>query len=120
MKMLSGKNLLKRVAEVYNLQKLAPEIYKIQVRKNTLLTSVAVFDLRGQVLSILQNNQLTQPHNFAPDYDIFTGKPTPPIKHYGEVHICDSFEPACAKYCGDDPCNMPLPMILFFYYDKTY
>jgi len=81
MKMLSRKNLLKRVAEVYNLITLAPTIYKIEVRENTLLTSVAVFDLRAQVLSILHNNQLMKPHNFAPDYDIFTGKPTAPITH---------------------------------------
>ena len=116
MTMLSRKNLLKRVVEVYNLTTLGPEVYKMQVHENTLLTSVAVFDLRAQVLSILHNNQLMQPKHFAPDYDIFTGKPTSPITHYGEVHTCNSFEPARAKYCGNDPCNMPFPMILF--YDK--
>ena len=103
---------------MYNLKTLTPKIYKNQVCENTLLTSVAVFDLRAQVLSILHNNQLMQPYNIVPDYDIYTGKPTSPIIHYGEVHTGDSFELACAKYCGNDPCNMPFPMILF--YDKTY
>ena len=78
MKIVSRKNLLKRVAEVYNLTTLAPKIYKIKVQNNTLLTSVAVFNLRAQVLSILHNNELMQPHNFAPGYDIYTGKPTSP------------------------------------------
>ena len=89
MKMLRRKNLLKRVAEVYNLTTLVPKIYKIKVQNNTLLTSVAVFNLRAQVLSILQNNELMQPHNFAPGYDIYTGKPTSPVTHYGEVHTGD-------------------------------
>ena len=55
---------------------------------------------------------------FAPDYDAFTGKPTTPITHFGEVHTGESFEPARAKYCADDPTNMPCPLILF--YDKTF
>ena len=37
----------------------------------------------------------------------------------GEVHTGgSSFEPAHAKYCGNDPCNMPFPMILLC--DKIY
>ena len=71
-----------------------------------------MFNLRAQVLSILHNNELMQPHNFAPGYDIYTGKPTSPVTHYGEVHTGDLFEPARAKYCGNDPCNMPFPMHL--------
>ena len=59
-----------------------------------------------------------QQENFAPDYDVFTGKPTTPITHFGEVHSGEMFEPARAKYCGDDPTNMLCPLILF--YDKTY
>jgi len=61
MKMLTRKKQLKRVAEVYNLTTLKPKIYKIQVCENPLLTSVAVFDLRAQVLSILHNKELMQP-----------------------------------------------------------
>jgi len=113
-----NKKKMKKGAEVYNLTTLAPEIYKIEVRENTLLDSVAVFGLRAQFLSILHNNQLMQPKHFAPDYDIFAGKLTSPITHYREVNTGDSFETDCAKYCGHDPYNMPFPMILF--YDKTY
>ena len=54
----------------------------------------------------------------APNYDIFTGKPTSAVTHYGEVHTGDSFEPARAKYCGNDPSNIPFPIILF--YDKMH
>ena len=75
------------------------------------MTSVAVFDLHAQILSIVHNAKLMQQENFAPDYDVFTGKPT--TLHTGEL-----FEPARAKYCGDDPTNMPCPLILF--YDKTF
>ena len=110
--------LLQRLSGVYNLQHLKPTIYKVLIQEKTVLTSVAVFDLHAQILSIVHNAKLMQQENFAPDYDVFTGKPTTPITHFGEVHTGELFEPARAKYCGDDPTNMPCPLILF--YDKTF
>jgi len=113
---LKRDQLLKRVAEVYNLKCLKPKIYKIPIQEQTLVTSVGVFDLCAQILSIVHNAKLIQEQHFALNYDIFSGKLRTPITHYGEVHNGDLFEPARAKYCGDDPYNIPCPLVLF--YDK--
>ena len=81
---------------------------------------LAVSNQKGwnAALSLNFNAKLMQQENFAPDYNVFTGKPTTPITHFGEVHTGELFEPAQAKYCGDNPTNMPCPLILF--YDKTF
>ena len=106
--------LLQRLSDVYNLQHLKPTIYKVLIQEKNVLTPVAVFDLHAQILSIVHNTKLMQQQN----YNVFTGKPTTPITHFGEVHTGEVFEPARAKYCGDDPTNIPYPLILF--YDKTF
>jgi hypothetical protein len=74
----------------------------------------AVFDLEAQILSLLLDDSLMQPENFADQYDIFTGKATGPNLHYGEIHTGDSWEPARKHFCGDDyPNNMPIGLIVF-------
>jgi len=74
----------------------------------------AVFDLEAQILSLLLDDSLMQPENFADQYDIFTGKATGPNLHYGEIHTGDSWEPARKHFCGDDyPNNMPVGLIVF-------
>ena len=92
--------LLQRLSDAYNLQHLKPTIYKVFIQEKTVLTSVAVFDLHAQILSIVHNAKLMQQENFAPDYDVFTGKPTNPITHFGEVHTGELFEPARVKVRG--------------------
>ena len=73
-----------------------------------------VFDLEAQILSLLLDDSLMQPDNFADDYDIFTGKATGPNLHYGEIHTGDAWEPARKHFCGDDyPNNMPIALVVF-------
>ena len=52
--------LLQRLSDVYNLQHLKPTIYKVLIQEKNVLTSVAVFDLHAQVLSIVHNANLMQ------------------------------------------------------------
>ena len=74
----------------------------------------AVFDLEAQILSLLLDDSLMQPENYADQYDIFTGKDTGPNLHYGEIHTGDDWEPARKHFCGDDhPNNMPIALIVF-------
>jgi len=103
---------------VYNLKSLNPKICKIHIWGKILLISVAIFDMKAQVLSILYTTRLMQPKHFSPNYAIFSRKPTSPVTQYGEVHSGNSFKPARTKYCGDDPYNVPFPMILM--YDKIH
>ena len=74
----------------------------------------AVFDLEAQILSLLLDDSLMHPENFADQYDIFTGKATGPNLHYGEIHTGDSWEPARKHFCGDNyPNNMPIALLVF-------
>lgn len=70
------------------------------------------------ILSLLQDESLMTPENLAEGYDIFTGKPTETVTHYGEVHTGDAWEPARKHYCGDVEGNMPIGLIIFG--DKTH
>ena len=51
--------------------------------------------------------------NLAPDYNVFSGKPTKPVTHYGEIHTGKAWEPARNHYCGNNPNNMPIALIIF-------
>jgi len=85
---------------------------------NTSHASVAVFNVKARLLSILHDENLMQPQNFAKDYDIFTGKSTVEITHYDEVHTGYLFEMARSHWCKNDPDAFPVPLIAF--YDKTH
>ena len=79
------------LSDVYNLQHLKLTIYKVLIQEKNVLTSVAVFDLHAQILSIVHNAKLMQQENVAPNYNVFTGKPTTPIwrsAHWGNVQTC--------------------------------
>ena len=73
-----------------------------------------VFDLEAQIMSLLLDDSLMHPDNFAEGYDIFTGKPTGPCLHYGEIHTGDAWEPARKYFCGDNyPDNFPVALVVF-------
>ena len=76
-------------------------------------TTVPVFDLEAQILSLLMDEELMKPENLAPGYDIFTGKVTENPTEYSEVHTGRAWEPARKHYCGDVSSNMPIALIVF-------
>jgi hypothetical protein len=55
--------------------------------------------------------------NFAPNYDIFSGKAKERKQTLGEIHTRSLWEPTRQRYCGDDPTVFPLALVYF--YDKT-
>ncbi len=75
--------------------------------------SVTVFSLEAMILSLLLDNSIMHPDNIAEGYDLLTGKSTGPTNHYGEIHTGDAWDPAVHHYCGDDPCNMPIALVIF-------
>jgi hypothetical protein len=79
---------------------------------------VQIFNVKSLLLSFLNDPLRTRKENFAPDYDIFTGRAMSPITHIDKVHLGSLWEPARHQYCGDDPNAFPLALIGF--YNKTY
>jgi hypothetical protein len=75
--------------------------------------SVAVFSLEAMILSLLLDESIMHPDNIAEGYDLLTGKSTGPNDHYGEIYTGDAWEPAVHHYCGDDPLNMPIALVIF-------
>jgi hypothetical protein len=49
--------------------------------------------------------------NFAPKYDIFTGKTKLPTSTLDEIHTGSLWEPARQRYCSDDPDAFPLAFV---------
>ncbi len=75
--------------------------------------NVAVFNLDAMILSLVLDENLMHPNNIAEGYDIFTGKGSQPDDINGEIHTGDAWEPARQHFCGDDPRNMPLALVIF-------
>ncbi len=115
-KLYTREQLVRILSDAFNMRGMKPKIVKVPVSNGC--ASVAVFDVKNVLLSLLHDTKLMKPENFAPGYDIFTGKATVESTQYGEVHTGWVFEQARAKYCGDDPDVFPLPLVSF--YDKTY
>ena len=82
------------------------------------VASVAVYDLKAMIMSLLTDKRLMNPENIAPGYDLFTGKLVGDVHHLGEIHTGDAWEPARQRFCGDDPHNMPLALVVFA--DKSH
>ena len=85
-------------------------------------TTVPVFDLEAQILSLLMDDELMKPENLAPGYDVCTGKVTEEPTEYSEVHTGLAWEPARKHYCGEVSSNMPIALIVFgdsTHYGKT-
>jgi len=81
------------------------------------VASVAVYDLEAMIMSLLTDKRLNS-ENIAPGNDLFTGKSVGDVHHLGEIHTGDAWEPALQRFCGDDPHNMPLALVVFA--DKSH
>jgi hypothetical protein len=103
------------------LKKMESNLHVSQLKPKDILVNlngggkanVAVFNLKAMILSLLLDDNLMRPKNIAEGFDIFTGKGSLPDDVYGEIHTGDAWEPAREHFCGDDPCNMPVALIIF-------
>ena len=75
--------------------------------------SVAVFDLKTMIMSLLTDKRLMWTENFAEGLNVITGKPEGVINDLGEIHTGDAWEPGRHRFCGKVPHNMPLALIVF-------
>ena len=114
----SGDNLQKRAGFIDSLEKrfasvpMKPKDIDVDLSNGDQAT-VSVYDIEAMILSLLHDPELMKEENLVQDYDIFTGKPTKEVTHYGEIHTGDAWEPAREYYCGNQLGNMPIALIIF-------
>ncbi len=82
------------------------------------VASVAVFDLEAMIVSLLPDERLMSMENFAEGLNVLTGKPEGVNNDLGEIHTGDAWKPACRRFCGDVPHNMPTALVVFA--DKSH
>jgi hypothetical protein len=82
------------------------------------VASVAVFDLKAMIMSLLTDERLMTEENSADGLNIFTGKLEGVINDFGEIHTGDAWEPAHQRFCDNVPHNMPLALVVFA--DKSH
>jgi hypothetical protein len=73
----------------------------------------SIFNLEAMILSLVLDENLMHSNNIAEGYCIFTGKGSQPDDIYGKIHTGDAWEPARQHFCGDDPSNMSLALVIF-------
>ena len=117
MHILSREQLVKQLSKTYQLQFLRPTIHVVTLSDKTK-ASVPVYNVKALLLAFLNDPQRMTQENFAPDYDIFSGKPTRRSDDLNEIHTGSAWEPARSFYIGDDPNAFPLALVGF--YDKTH
>ena len=100
---LKRKKLVSFVEDAFQLYDLRHKVVHVPISGARRQAAIAVYNLESIVRHILHNKDIMKKENFAEGYDIFTGKPTSPSTHYGEMHTGLAFEQARQKYCGDDP-----------------
>ena len=115
-KLMSRSSLVKALADGYNLNHLKPKICSVKLCSGNM-AHVAVFNLRAQIMSILQDRKLMKWENFANGYNPFTGEATGPLTDYGEIHTGRAFAKARSKY-KTGPNDFLFPLWIF--YDKTH
>jgi len=117
-KLYHRNELTKTLSELYNLGVLEPQLHQVTLFDASTVT-VPVFDVKAVILSILHDPKLMRQQNFAPGYDIFTGKSTESSNLYlNEIHTGSLWNTARDFHCGTNTDHFPLALVCF--YDKTH
>ena len=74
---------------------------------------VSVFDVEAMIQLLLMDTSLMNPKNIDHGYDIFSGKSIGPNNCYGKIHMGNAWEPACHHFCGNEPHNTPIALVVF-------
>ena len=118
--LLSRKNFLKRVEQVFQTQDMKPQHQNVRLSDNSIAT-VSTFDIEHMILSLLNDESLMSSENIAEGYDLHTGlvdDQSDSNQCYGEIHTGDAWKPALRHYCGQKGSHMPLSLVVFG--DKTH
>jgi hypothetical protein len=116
LKILSRKQLVQLLTKYYQLNFLKPTLHSVALTDGSNAT-VPIFDVKALLIEFLNVPLRMCQENFAPNYDIFTGKAKLPTLTLDEIHTGSLWEQARQKYCGDDPDAFPLALVCF--YNKT-
>ena len=117
MHMLSRHTLVKKLTDEHKLHFLRPNMHLISLSNGSKAT-VPVYNVKQLLLSFLDDPNRMKPENFAPGYDIFSGRPTTPVTHLHEIHTGSTWKNARDFYIGEDPDAFPFALQAF--YDKTH
>ena len=118
-KLYHRNELTRTLTTLYNLNDLRPKLHNVTMSDSSIV-SVPVFDVKTVILSMLHDTRRMQSTNFAPGYDIFTGKCTNMDTNHvlDEIHTGALWDIARDYYCGDNENAFPLALLMF--YDKTH
>ncbi len=118
--LIKRKGFINSMEDQFETEDLKPEHIDVTLSDGSVAT-MSLFDLEFMILSLLTDESLMQPCNFAEGYDIFTGEVDdshPSNENYGEIHTGDSWKPALERFCGKEGKYMPISIIVFG--DKTH
>ncbi len=82
---MSRSLLLKELTKYYNLKFMQPTLHCVPFADGSVVT-VPIFNIKSLLLSFLNDPLRIRKENFAPDYDIMTGRAISSITHIDKVH----------------------------------
>jgi hypothetical protein len=118
LQILSRKQLVQllTITRYYQLNFLKPTLHSVPLTDGSIAT-IPIFDVKAILVAFLNDPLQMWEENFAPNYDIFTGKAKERKQIHGEIHTGSLWEPGRQRYCGDNPNVFPPALVCF--YDKT-
>jgi hypothetical protein len=118
LQILSRKQLLQllTITRYYQLKHLKPTLHSVPLMDGSVAT-VPIFDVKAILVAFLNDPLQMHEENFAPNYDIFSGKVMERNQTLVGIHTGSLWEPARQRYCGDNPNAFPLALVCF--YGKT-
>ena len=115
--LLTRNHFLSKLEKSLDVSKLKHKDVEVRLSSGGT-ASVAVYDLEAMIMSLLTDERLMKKENIADGYDLFTGKSVGEVLHLGDIHTGEAWEPARQRFCGDEPHNMPIALVIFA--DKSH
>jgi hypothetical protein len=116
LQILSRKQLVQLLTRKYQLNFLKPTLHSVPLADGCV-AAVPIFDFKAILVAFLMIHCECLRKNFAPNYDILTGKAKLTSSTLGEIYNGLLWKLARQRYCGDNTDAFPLALVCFF--DKT-
>ena len=110
--LMNRESFLKKLETCLDSTYLKPRDVTVNLTKGTMAT-FTVFDQQAMILLLLFDKSLMRSENMVEGCNLLTGKVDRTPTHIGETHTKDAWEEARAYFCGDNPNNMPIGLVLF-------
>jgi hypothetical protein len=115
LQILSRKQLVQLLTRYYQLNFLKLTFHSVPLTDGSVAT-VPIFDVEAILVAFHNDPVQMGKENFAPNYDIFSGKAKERNQTLGDIHTGSLWELVRQRYCGDNPDALPLALVCF--YDK--